>query len=600
MNILSLYTSMPSSVSICVDGEIIAATHEERFTRSKNDEMFPEKSMDFCLKQAGIKPSELDGVAIASYLAYSFEDMVTRRSKWTTQDYLLEQHQRWLPIIENRAWEAKSQLEIFKEKIDLDFYPGGVLRDLFGQVDRYTQSHELREKWFADYLGIPAQKVSRIEHHRCHAAYSYYASPFRNEKVLALTIDGSGDGLNATIGQFDESGNYYRHFETSECNIARIYRYMTLHLGMKPNEHEFKVMGLAPYGKAEYAEKALSIFRETLYVDGIDFKWKNKPTDSYFWFRDRLEGERFDSVAFALQSWVEELLIEWVKNAVGKFGIRKLVIAGGVAMNIKAMGKIAELDCVDDLFIGGSASDESMAISAGICLAQDLARESKKPWDHKKIKPLRSLYLGPNATDEEESEAIKHLSTDHFTVSLRPAAVEIAKLLNKGMIIARCAGRMEFGQRSLGNRSILADPQNPLIKEKINAAIKSRDFWMPFAPVILDKYVDKYLENPKKIDSPHMTIGFNTTKEGYEAMIAACHPADKTARAQILTKDVNPELYEILEEFEQLTGCGALLNTSFNLHGYPIVNKPSEAMYVLVNSGLDGVLLNNFLIMKKA
>lgn len=590
---------MPSSVSIYIDGEIVAATHEERFTRIKNDEMFPAKSMEFCLRQAGIKASDLDGVAIASYLSSSFEDLVTGKSKWTAQDYLLEQQQRWRPVFDNRAEDAKSQLEIFKDKIDLDFYPGGVLRDLYGQPDKYYLAHELREKWFADYLGVPLSKVTRIEHHRCHAYYSYYASPFRNEKVLALTIDGSGDGLNATIGHFDEAGSYHRHYETSECNIARIYRYMTLHLGMKPNEHEFKVMGLAPYGRAKYANKALSVFRETLFVDGIDFKWKEKPTDSYFWFRDRLEGERFDTVAFALQTWVEELLIEWVKNAVKKFGIRKLVIAGGVAMNIKAMGKIAELDCVDDLFIGGSASDESMAISAGICLAQDLAGESETPpWDHKKIRPLRSLYLGPNATYEEEAEALKSLTTDRFTVIEKPKITEIAKLLSEGMIIARCAGRMEFGQRSLGNRSILADPQDPLIKERINAAIKSRDFWMPFAPVILDSFVDKYLENPKKIDSPHMTIGFKTTKMGYEAMIAACHPADKTARAQFLTKDINPELYEILEEFVQLTGRGALLNTSFNLHGYPIVNRPLEALYVLENSGLDGVIFNNFLVMK--
>lgn len=132
-----------------------------------------------------------------------------------------------------------------------------------------------------------------------------------------------GDGLNATIGEFDEAGTYTRHYQTAECNIGRIYRYMTLLLHMKPNEHEFKVMGLAPYGKAKHAQKALEVFKSTLYVDGIEFKWRERPTRSYFWFRERLEGVRFDSIAFALQTWVEDLLTEWAQNAVASFGIGK-------------------------------------------------------------------------------------------------------------------------------------------------------------------------------------------------------------------------------------------------------------------------------------
>ena len=599
MKILSIYSSFPTSASLYVDGEIVAATHEERFTRSKNDEAFPAKSINFCLDRGGINANDLDGVAIASFLAGSFEDTVTRKSTWTSQDYLHEQYKRWQPILNGQPDKARSLLEIFPDKVDLDHYPNGVLHELLDEPSKRPLIHELRVSWFADFLGLSPDKFRRIEHHKCHAYYSYYASPFRSEKVLALTIDGSGDGLNATIGIFDENGSYERLYETNECNIARIYRYMTLYLGMKPNEHEFKVMGLAPYGKAKYAEKALNVFRETLYVDGVEFKWRTKPSDSYFWFKERLEGERFDNVAFALQTWVEELLVKWVTNATKKFGINKIVVAGGVAMNIKAMGKIAELDCVDDLFIGGSASDESMGISAGICLAEELHKENASKWNHSAVKPLRSLYLGPEASAEEEKEATKQLGAGEYAISPKPTSKEIAKLLQQGLILARCAGRMEFGQRALGNRSILADPKDPLAKEKINSAIKNRDFWMPFAPIVMDKFVDKYLANHKGIDSPHMTIGYNTTEEGYKDMIAACHPADKTARAQILTKDINPELYSILSEFSKLTGRGALLNTSFNLHGFPIVNSPKEAIFVLQNSGLDGLILNSHLILKR-
>ncbi len=589
--------SLPSSVSFFQNGQIIAATHEERFTRNKNDEIFPSQSIQYCLSQAGLKSSDIDGVAIAGLFGASYNNTITRKSQWITDDYLKEQYFHWLPLMQGS--KSYSQVELFPDKVDYDVLPSGILRCLHEYSDRNERLQAGRKEMVADYLGVSVRKVRCIEHHRCHAAYSYYASPFRGEPILALTIDGSGDGLNATIGTFDQNGFYNRHYETSECNIGRIYRYMTLLLGMKPNEHEYKVMGLAPYGKVQYARKALDLFKSTLYVEGIEFKWHEKPTDSYFWFKERLEGVRFDNIAFALQTWVEDLLTEWVRNAVVKFGIKKVVISGGVAMNIKAMGKIAALPEVNDLFVGGSASDESMAVSAGICMAEELTRERDIEWDSSTVSSLPNLYFGPEATWEDERAVVDGLDLSKYHVTDLPSAELIAELLYQGKVLARCAGRMEFGQRSLGNRSILADPSDLRVKGKINDAIKNRDFWMPFAPVMMDKYTERYIINPKHIESPHMTIGFETTAEGYEAMIAACHPADRTARPQILHIDANPQLYKILEAFEQLTGRGALLNTSFNLHGHPIVNTPAEALFVLENSGLDGLILNNYLVLKK-
>jgi carbamoyltransferase len=358
-------------------------------------------------------------------------------------------------------------------------------------------------------------------------------------------------------------------------------------------------MGLAPNGKEKYAQKALDVFKSTLYVDGIDFKWKTKPSDSYFWFKERLEGVRFDNIAWALQTWVEDLLLDWFRNAIRKFGIKKIVVSGGVAMNIKAMGKIADLPEVEEMFIGGSGSDESMAISSGICLAEDLVVKKGDQWNASTVKDLPHLYLGPQATLMKEKEIVESIKDRNYHITEEPGSSYVAELLLKGKTLARCAGRMEFGQRALGNRSILADPINLRVKENINKAIKNRDFWMPFAPIIMDKYVDVYLVNPKRISSPHMTIGFETTDLGYESTAAACHPADRTARPQMLRREINPDLYEIMEEFERLSGRGALLNTSFNLHGHPIVNTPQEAFDVLDKSGLDGLLLNNYLIMKK-
>ncbi|CAM2813021.1 carbamoyltransferase C-terminal domain-containing protein [Campylobacter hyointestinalis] len=588
MKVLSIYWGICASASIFIDGKVVAATHEERYTRIKNDDSFPENAINYCLSEAGISASELDLAVIASNIQ-EFNYQVTRHAKWSVEDYLKEQINYWKPMLYDK--KKLDYLEVFDYLKDYEQYPKDYWK---ANENNRSKFYMDRTKILAQYLGINPNKCICIEHHRCHAAYAYYVSPFRGEEVLAFTIDGSGDGLNATIGIYDKNGHYTRVYETDQCFIGRIYRYITLLLGMKPNEHEFKVMGLAPYGKAKYAKKAYEVFASTLYVDGIEFKWKQKPTDSYFWFKERLEGIRFDNIAWGLQKWVEDLLTEWIRNAINKFKISKIIIAGGVSMNIKAMGKISYLPEVQDIFIGGSASDESMAISAGICAVEDKDVE----FNPIKMYPIQNLYLGQEASLYEEQVAIENLDSS-YTIIDKFNAKDIATLLANSAILARCAGRMEFGQRALGNRSILADPSNLRVRDTINDMIKNRDFWMPFAPIVMDKYMDIYLQNPKKIFSPYMTIGFDTTSIGYEAMIAACHPADKSARPQMLTKDLNQNLYMILEEFEKIRGIGALLNTSFNLHGYPIVNTPSQAIYVLKNSGLDGLILNNFIVLKK-
>ena len=375
MKILSLYTHYPSSASIIIDNKIVAATHEERFTRIKNEIVFPINAIKYCLKEAKLKPSELDYVALASFIS-PFDDTITRKNQWTVNDYLKEQNKIWKPyLIEKIHKVKKSPIEIFPEKINFKMYPEKYWKSNYRKKNIQKKYLTDRVNMVADYFNIDRSKVIRLDHHTCHAFYSYFVSPFKNQKVLSLTVDGFGDGLNSTIGIFDKNGDYKRVYKTNICAIARIYRYMTLLLGMKPNEHEYKLMGLAPYGKEKYGKKALEIFRSTLQVKGIKFVWKNKPTDSYFWFKSRLEGERFDSIAWAVQTWVEELMVKWVKNCVKKFKISSVTIAGGVALNIKAIGKISQIKEVKKIFVGGSASDESMALSAGIYLMHKLYKK---------------------------------------------------------------------------------------------------------------------------------------------------------------------------------------------------------------------------------
>lgn len=598
MNILGIHGGLCSGASLFQNDRIIAAVHEERFSRKKNDEAFPLRSIDYCLSHAGILPEDLDGVALASFHD-PLDDILYKKSEWSIDDYLEEQYERWRPYLIDKSSRLKTAAEIFPDKLNPDYYIVKKFPELLDADREKAQKHfaMLRKKTIALYLGISEEKIHFIEHHKAHAAYSYYASPFRNENILAMTVDGFGDGVNATIGMFDEKGNYSRFYDTDQCGIARIYRYMTLLLGMKPNEHEFKVMGLASYGKKEYAKKALEIFKSTIYVDGIEFKWNTTPEDSYFWFKERLEGVRFDNVACGLQLWVEELLCKWVKNTINKYGVKKVVLAGGVAMNIKAMGKLTQLDNIESLFVGGSASDESLAIGSAFCLADEIFRKSDTEWNSSQIKSLNNLYLGPDGSSEEK-KLIKNLDSALYQVIEDPSVDTIADYLLKGKVVARCAGRMEFGQRALGNRSILADPVSLHMKDKINTKIKNRDFWMPFAPIIMDEYAPRYIVNPKEIKSPHMTIGFDTTDEGYQAMVAACHPADRTVRAQILDKKTNLHMYELFESFSSKSGRGAILNTSFNLHGFPIVNTPNDALYVFEKSGLDCLWLNNYLVIK--
>lgn len=598
MKILSIYASLPSTVSLIVDNKVVSAVNEERFTRIKNDEVFPKNAIDFCLNNSNIEGKDLDAVAVASLIS-PFDVNLVQKSSWTVQDYLKEQRMRWKPYLVDRTdTKPKTLKEIFPDKILYTQYPEYYWKEMANDPDQETKHRSGRLKIIADYLKISKDKVIAIDHHKAHAYYSYYTSNMIGKDVLAFTVDGMGDNMNATISTFDKDGKWKRHYATKECGIARIYRYMTLLLGMKPNEHEFKVMGLAPYGKEKYAIDAYKVFKQTLQVKDTEFVWNIKPEDSYYWFKERLEGMRFDSIAWGLQHWVEKLLLEWTLNTIKKFKINNIIYSGGVAMNIKAMGKLTELDCVNNLFVGGSASDESLAIGSGICLQEDLTLKNKESWSSNNFSRIETLYLGPKSSSQEEDKIIENLDEGKYFIDKDISAKNIGNLLSQGKIIGRCVDRMEFGQRALGNRSIIADPSNILIKEKINSAIKNRDFWMPFAPIVLDVYAEQYLVNPKKITSPHMTIGFQTTDLGYKKMIAACHPADKSARPQILEKKHNPKLYEIIEEFSNIKNCGAILNTSFNLHGYPIVNSAKDAFYVFEHSELDVLQLNNFLIKK--
>jgi carbamoyltransferase len=596
MNILGLTLGQVSTAAILIDDKVMACVSEERFSRSKGDESYPKKSIDYVLESAGIKGCELDKVVIAGLSLNLTANLVRTYSNWDIKDHVRQMKEYWYPVLyENKQI---NYLELFKEKIDLEQYPGTWEKLIQG-----TEGYFLADDWpkyqtflyelLASHLGITTDKIICLDHHTCHAAYAYWASPIRGDDTLIMTADAWGDGLSLTLSTIDSDGSIQQLHKVSdkEFTLARLYRYITLLMGMKPNEHEFKVMGLAPYTKDVVLEGPYRVFKEHMYVDGIDFKYHNKPEDYYFWFKERLEGFRFDGIAGGLQRYVEEIMIEFTRNALKKFNKKRLLFSGGIAMNIKANMLLKDLEEVEDFFVMGSGGDDSLAI--GACYAY-MDKEEK----NRNLNSLENLNLGPDIDQEQVKDILQKAAIDEYFVQDINDR-DVAGLLARGWVIGRCCGRMEFGARALGNRTIMADPRHREIVAVINNKIKNRDFWMPFAPSILEEDADKYLLNPKGINSPHMSIGFESTPEGKKVLEAATHPADFTLRPQIVSKASNPDYYSLLKAFKMLTGVGGILNTSFNLHGEPIVNTPEDAYRVFKLTDIDALLFEGVLISKK-
>ncbi|MBF0384929.1 MAG: hypothetical protein HQL27_03565 [Candidatus Omnitrophica bacterium] len=447
-------------------------------------------------------------------------------------------------------------------------------------------------------MGFPKERIKFVEHHLCHAGACYYGLPVpKNEKVLVLTIDGSGDELCSTVSVATE-GALKRIAQTEKGNsLGNIYSRVAFMLGFIPWEHEHKLMGMAPYASFAGTEKAYGVFRKYLALssdNGLLFKRKIPESTVLIYPRLRKDTEllRFDWICAGLQRLTEELLAEWVRNCIKKTGIRKIALSGGVAMNVKANKRISEIEGLEELYIMPSCGDETNSFGAAY---NQYYENFRKP-------PLgfQDLYLGNDLNDDDAKKAIGDAIKENKTFKseyYKDIEAKVAELLAEGKVVARVKGRLEFGARALGNRSILADPSKLSLVREINLMVKKRDFWMPFAPVTTKKNSSEYIVNPKNIDSPYMMMSYDTTHKR-EEFIAAVHQADHTARFQLIEESQNPGYFRVLKEFEKLTSRKVLLNTSFNLHGYPIVGGAKEALWVFFNSELKFMALGNFLVFK--
>lgn len=582
--ILGISDSHLATACLLKDGEVIGCMSEERFTREKNQSAYPMLSIDYLLTQANISSSDISAVALAGYEALESEwfERMTR-----DEEYIDE----YLGV--KKTGTIQRKVRRVGEKLHISSKAKGKI----------LTSNDNRFRVIVDHMGIPKEKIHIIEHHTAHAAAAYYGSPFAGgdpQRVAVLTNDASGDGLCATWNTGGPKGiDRIAASPSAAGSLGSFYSLITLYLGMRQLEHEYKVMGLAPYAPNYGKERSYKVLKQMIAFERKSppkFKWKVRK-DRFRFMMENLARHRFDWVAGAAQDLLEEILIEWVKEGIRAAGESRVAVSGGVFMNVKANQKVADLDEVEDIFILPSCGDESNAIGAAYWLHSKMNVSGRG----ERCIPLSGLYLGRDVLESDVTTAMDQLKVKerHVVRQFEDIEVEIARLLSKGEVVARVKGREEFGARALGNRSILANPSDFRTVAHINKMIKSRDFWMPFAPSILEERADDYIENPKGLRSPYMMITFDSTARGREELSAACHPYDGTLRPQLIERSHNPDYYRLVKEFEGLTGIGGVLNTSYNLHGEPIVSSAEDAIRTFENSGLLHLAIGQYLVSKK-
>jgi len=595
MKILAITLEKCSGCAVLIDDKIVFSTSEERYSRIKSDSSFPRNSINDALSFSGLRGADFDKVIICGNRLSLLAPLMNEYSTFSVNDQIRAMEEYWYPNLV--LGKNKSFLEVFKDKINLEQFPFnteiGKKFDIFKLHNPYTEEDgrnvsNFFKQTIASLLEIEQEKIIHMEHDWCHAAYAFYGSPIRDDNTLIVTADAWGDDLSGTLSVYSkEKGQIERvkEYNHKDFQLARIYRYTTLVLKMLANEHEYKVMGLASYYNGPVIEKVEKVFDKMLQNDGLEFIFNKDVLDIYDYLKNNLKNFRFDHIAAGLQSFTEKILVNWFSSAISKYNANSVVFSGGVSMNVKANMKISQIPKIEKFFVCGAGTDETLPIGACYHWAEMNGIQPK---------PLDTLYLGSNAAYDEKDIS----SLPQYTIKKFNSEEQILEQILENKIIAVCRGRMEMGQRALGNRSIIADPRTRFNVEKINNSIKKRDFWMPFAPVILSEYQDLLIENPKGIDSPFMTIAFET-KDGKNKFPAAVHQADGTARAQLLKKEQNPILWNLIFKFYEKTGIPALLNTSFNLHGEPIVRTIQDALRVFGKSELEVLWLDEHIIEKK-
>jgi carbamoyltransferase len=556
--ILGIWDGHDAGAAIVDKNQIKIAVNEERLTRRKLDVGFPSESIKCCLNYLGLKPGDIDLVATCTS---DFSKTMTRVFPKMKDKYYLLRRRKIYPKFAQKQKDLKYKLT---------------------EIGSSYPTKKISETWLRkglNKLGFKDYKMEILDHHMAHAAGAGLCSGF--DKSLVITIDGVGDGLSGSINIFDK-GNIERiSVISAKHSLGIFFEHITNLLGMRELEDEGKVMALSDfaYPIPDENNEMLDFFE----VNGLDIKAKYSSTKMWDELRKILWHNPPEQFAWMAQETLERKVIQLFKNALKETGLKDVAWAGGVASNVKANMKIRRLPEVDKWFVFPHMGDGGLALGAALLLNF----EKNGIWKYK----FDNVYLGPEYTGEEiENELKKNKMNYTHEKSIEKL---IADLVVQNKIVFLYQGRMEFGPRALGNRSILASASSLESKNDLNLKIKKRVWYQPFCPSILD-------EDAKKIFADYdyterfMTMGFMVKKE-YRKKMAAVVNVDGSARPQMVTNE-NPTFKQILKDVKKKTGLGALLNTSFNLHGYPIVNTPNDATHVMKKSKNHYMAIGNYLV----
>lgn len=567
--ILGIHDGHNCGASISGNGKIICSISEERLTRRKNEVGYPVKAIEECLKIAKLDVVDLYKVVLASNFMHH-PSYLENISPW----YLVG------------ARDQEKDNKVSKRY----------------QKDVFVKRKIERISTIVKHLKIKEDKICFIEHHLAHLAAAYYTAPNVeiDKPILGLTCDGAGDGISATVSICKNNTISRISATDRHASLGKIYSRITMLLGMKPWEHEYKLMGLAPYADNEISKNEAKKLHKLLKLNKkkLNFELNSNLSTNYcyYYLKENFERVRFDVIAGATQSFTEDMLVDWVKAAIKKTKVNDIVCGGGVFMNVKANMLIQNLPEVRSMYVMPSASDESLSIGAALHYYYN----SFQKFDNTNAK-FSNLYLGSEIDSTELKNTLNKIRKETNYEIRENINFEnvLSKLLHKGEVLSLCRGRAEWGARALGNRSIIARSGSKEIVEKINSQIKMRDFWMPFAPTILDSKYNKCVEDKKNIKPEFMTFALPVVSKFHDVLIGAMHPVDKTCRPQFLKKSTNPKLHNILKTYCTKYKQNGVLQTSFNIHGEPIVNSSEEAYSTLRRSGLKHLILENYLISKK-
>jgi carbamoyltransferase len=587
MNILGISAYYHDSAAALVrDGEIVAAAQEERFTRKKHDYSFPQHAIDYCLREAEIGRKDLDLVVFYDKPLLKFERILETYVSYSPSGFKL--FLMGLPL-----W--------LKQKL-------------------YTP-RELRTGLGGEYEG----RFVFLEHHESHAASAFFPSPF--DEAAVLTMDGVGEWATGSIAA--GRGNRIELLKELRFphSLGLLYSAFTYFTGFRVNSGEYKLMGLAPYGQPLYRDRIMDELLD-LKADG---SFRMNMDYFAFCYRDRMTSpkmnELFDGpprasesaitqremdIAASIQAVTEEIVLRMARHAHEITGMKNLTMAGGVALNCVANGRVLREGPFDEIWIQPAAGDAGGALGAALFAWYQLL---EKPRDNRGEDIQHGSLLGPHFSEDEtrayldsQGAVYRHYATEEAVCDA------VAGLLAEQNVVGHMAGRMEFGPRALGSRSILGDARSPEMQSTMNLKIKFRESFRPFAPAILREHVDEFFEMRPNEDSPYMLLvapvkedkrlPIDETAAGLDklhqerSVVPAITHVDHSARVQTVDRERFPRFAGILESFKAKTGCPVLINTSFNVRGEPIVNTPEDAYRCFLGTNMDVLVIDNFVLEK--